>query len=287
MKAARLTLLFALFFYQVNAQTFNNGSLEGSGTPCNRFFNFQFPNMVGNAGYAFGTTLHGPYPGMIYFFDGTCGEGTAQKGTDFLGLSSNDAGEVDAMSLTMTAPLLVNKTYVLKFYTKKSVSASTAPIALQIGYSNDSLAFGTVVDAVQPPTSTSWALQTVVIHPTTTSKYVTVRGVRSSTGTFQYSYTYVDNFTIAIGTGVSTNENSVSIAPHPNPFTTSIKLDIPESFSFPCQLTLTDVTGRIVHHQTVSNRQTQIDRGNISAGIYLLNVCDANGVSAHCRVVAQ
>lgn len=282
-----LSILSAIIASQSMAQTFVNGSLEGGAVPCSRVLNSQFPTFVGGAGFAFGTPDHGGYLGMINFFDGSCGEGPAKHGSNFLGLAANDAGLVDAMSLKMTAPLLANKTYALTFFTKKSPNTTPKATALQIGYSNDSLAFGTLADAVQPPTSSTWTRQTVFIRPTTTSKYVTVRGVPTSTGTFEYSYTYVDSFKIAIGTDVNRIENLFSVSAHPNPFTTKLSLSLTADAKLPCQIRMTDVMGRIVYSGTATTPNVEIPRGNIAVGMYMLQIEDAAGTHGNCRVLAE
>lgn len=282
-----LTILLAAICSQAFAQTFVNGSLEGGAVPCNRVLNSQFPTFVGGAGFAFGTPNHGGFLGMIYFFDGTCSEGPAKHGSNFLGLAANDAGLVDAMSLKMTAPLLANKTYALTFFAKKSPNAKPDPIALQVGYSNDSLAFGTLADAVQPPTSSNWVRQTVYIRPTTSAKYVTVRGVRTSSGTFEYGYTYVDSFKIAIGTAVELDEALLAVSPHPNPFTTRFSLTLSSDVKLPARISMTDVLGRVVYTGQSITRNRDVPRGNLPTGIYLLQIEDAEGRRASSRVVAE
>lgn len=280
-----LTVLFALTCGHANGQAFVNGSLEGGAVPCSNIINSQFPTFLANAGYAFGTTDYATYKGRFYFYDASCSEGSAQKGSNFLGLAANDAGLVDAMALTLTAPLQANKTYTLTFYTKKAKTIPSIP--LQIGYTTDSLAFGTFQDIVQAPTDQTWKLNTVHIRPTVATKFITVRTLKSNTGTFSYSYTLVDNFSIAVGTAVEPGGKAFSIAPHPNPFTTSLSLSLASGIALPCQLTLSDMTGRVVHEQSASVTDLQIPRGNISAGMYLLTIRDAAGGIAYSRVVAD
>jgi hypothetical protein len=285
--AALLTGLLSLICTgDAVAQTFLNGSFEAPSTPpCTNIYNFQFTTFMANTGYAFGTIVTGGNAGKIFFYDGSCGEGSAQKGNDFLGLGANDAGMVDAMSLTLTAPLVVNKTYTLSFYYKKPKTMPT--IGLELGYTTDSLAFGTRVATVQAPATTNWVLQTFNFHATVSTKYITMRTVQSHTGTFAYSYTLLDNFSIAPATAVAPEATAFSTAPHPNPFTTSLGFSIDEKAAMPCSITLCDMTGRVVYEQSASGRNLQIPRGNISAGIYLLTVRDADGAATFSRITAE
>ena len=52
-----LTILFAITCANVNGQTFINGNLEGSASPCTYVINTQFPTFLSQAGYAFGTAM--------------------------------------------------------------------------------------------------------------------------------------------------------------------------------------------------------------------------------------
>jgi hypothetical protein len=161
-------------------------------------------------------------------------------------------------------------------------------VPLEIGYTTDSLKFGTYAGIVQAPTTLTWKVNTVnIFRPTVSTKFITVRALKSNTASFSYSYTYVDNFTIAVGTEVAQEEQAFAVAPHPNPFSTSISLRLAAGVALPCQLTLCDMTGRVVHEQTASTSEVEMSRGNISAGMYVLSVRDADGVVAHSRVVAE
>ena len=287
MKSTRLLiLLFLVLSGHANAQSFLNGSLEaGSTTPCQNIYNHQFTTFMANTGYAFGSIDIGGLKGKLYFYDASCNDGYAQKGSNFLGFAANDAGKVDAVALTLTTPLTANKTYTLSFYFKKP---NTMPAThLEIGYTTDSLAFGTQVATVQAPVSKAWTLQTVNFRPTVSTRYVTIRGVKTNVGNYSYSYTHVDNFSIAVGVGVEPETRAFSVEPHPNPFTTSLSLSLDERLVLPCQLTLCDMTGRFVHEQNASTTNLEIARGNMSAGMYLLTVRDAGGATAHRRIAVE
>jgi hypothetical protein len=275
------------------AQQFVNGDLEAN-SPCGtQVRNFQFNTFLYGAGYAFGTTLGAAgYNGEIYISQTSgpgCVEGPAQKGSYFLGLISYTSGLVDAMSLKLDAPLQANKTYTLTFYTKmsKNVSPSIASIPLQIGYTTDSLKFGTLVTTVDAPTTTTWKLNTVNIRPTVPTRYITVRAVKATVGGYFESITFVDNFTIGNGVGVEPESRGFAIAPQPNPFTESFRFSLDASAKMPCSVTLTDMTGRVAASLQVSDRNARIDRSGLSAGVYLLSIRDASGVTSYSRIVAE
>jgi len=274
------------------AQNFVNGDLEAN-SPCGtQILNSQFNQFMYDAGYGFGTTDRGGYKGEIYLSMTSgpgCVEGPAQKGSYFLGLASYTYGPVDAMSLKLTTPLLANKTYILTFYIKKSksVSPSIGSIPLEIGYTTDSVKFGTMVTTIQAPTSTTWALQTVSIRPTVPTRYITVRAVKATSGGFFQSYTFVDNFSIAVGTEVKPEQQAFAVAPHPIPFRENLRFNLNAMAKMPCAVTVTDMTGRVVLSQEISDPAVRIARENLSAGVYLLSVRDASGAASYSRIVAE
>ena len=274
------------------AQQFVNGDLEAN-SPCGtQILNSQFNMFMYDAGYGFGTTDRAGYKGEIYLSatsGGGCVEGPAQKGSYFLGLASYTYGLVDAMSLKLDAPLLANKTYVLTFYTKKSrsVNPTIGSIPLEIGYTTDSLKFGTMVTTVQAPTTSAWLLNTVNIRPTVPTRYITVQAVRATTGGFFQSYTFVDNFKIAVGTDVKSAEQAFAIAPHPNPFQSKLQFSIAGTAKMPCAISVADMTGRVAMRSEVSDFAVSIPRGDLSAGVYMLSVKDATGAVSYSRIVAE
>lgn len=273
-------------------QNFVNGDLEAN-SPCGtQILNSQFNTFMYDAGYAFGTTDRAGYKGEIYLSQTSgqgCVEGPAQKGTFFLGLASYQSGMVDAMSLKLDKPLEANKTYRLTFYTKKSKSVSPAigSIPLEIGYTTDSVKFGTLIKTIQAPTSTSWTLHSINFRATVPTRYITVRAVKAASGGPFQSYTFVDNFSMAVGTSVAPEQRAFAMAPHPNPFRESFRFSLSATTKMPCVVTLTDMTGRVVVRKEVTDPEVRIGRENLGGGVYLLHVLDGSGAASYSRIIAQ
>lgn len=79
-------------------------------------------------------------------------------------------------------------------------------------------------------------------------------------------------------TGVAdrSNENMVSV--YPNPGTTSLMLTVAGFEHGPLTLRITEISGRSVRSETITNRTTSIDMSNMSSGLYLYSVVDADGL---------
>lgn len=270
------------------AQQFTNGSFEAPTTPaCQTVYNNQFHLFIPNAGYAFGTNTV-PVPnlyGRIYFYDNSCGDGTAQQGGNFIALASNDQGTYDAISLRLSTPMQANKPYTVTFYHKKA--NNLVPVGLDIGYTTDSLTFGTQVGTAPMPSSFSWVMRSVTFTPTVAAKFITVRAQKSNTGSFDYGYTIIDNFRLSGGTAVSEERGAFAVAPFPNPFAEALRFTLDAGAQLPCRISLTDVTGRVALEQPCASRQVEIDRGTLPSGCYLLTVKDAAGTASYRRVMAQ
>ena len=71
--------------------------------------------------------------------------------------------------------------------------------------------------------------------------------------------------------GIHENEKPAKVKAHPNPFTNKLTISFEEKFSI-AELTITDMKGQMVYHQSIQGKQHQISTSSFSKGIYLLKV---------------
>ncbi len=184
-----LLLLFAaiVFALQSEAQTIVNGSFENNTGTCltniaNATYNTSMQNSV-----AFGTAS------QIDILNNTCGFGSAQSGTWFLGLATDITGTTtDAFSLTLSAPLVIGNSYTLTYYDKKDAGYATNPV--ELGISTSASSFGTQI-FVSPTPVVGWTLHSVNFTATLPATYITVHVVGNA-----YSWTHIDNFSLSANT---------------------------------------------------------------------------------------
>lgn len=280
MSKYRLLILASLCAAQtIHAQSFKNGSFEPiAGTKaCDYLYNNQFSNGMNKGIYAFGNTAIGGTVGKIYLESDTCGGQSAKEGTHFVSLSSNDM-QADAIAMELTSPLVANKNYTVQFYNKKGMPL--VPIGLEVGYSNDTSNFGTLIGSCPVPTDTNWTLQSFTFKPTSSSKYITLRGVKTTV--IGYSMTPVDAFSLRFAADVAEAEHTFSLTPYPNPFTEYTQLQLDADIKLPCSMELTDLTGKIIRkEEEITKRNTVIKRADLPAGTYLLKIKD-NTQKTYC-----
>jgi hypothetical protein len=88
-------------------------------------------------------------------------------------------------------------------------------------------------------------------------------------------------------TGITNLQSSTfafQLYPNPAHNTFTISLNTPLS-TVNCQLSIFDVTGRVVHEQTIINQESTIINTNLSAGVYLLKLIAGEKVYAQKLVV--
>ncbi len=98
-----------------------------------------------------GCTGYGPQ-NEIDIMDGGCGYGpTGPAGSTKIGVANNGDPSVDALTMTLTGPLTVGKTYTIKMYLYAHIE-SWAPVQLpiEVGLSTVAGAQGTVVATLTP-----------------------------------------------------------------------------------------------------------------------------------------
>lgn len=205
----------------------------------------------------------------------TCGYGTAENGTHFVGLAVDINNTLtDGFSMKLSAPLVAGNAYTLSFYNRKDPGYGAN--LLEIGYSNDSTLFGTAIDTAALPTTT-WGFVSVTFTPTVNSSFITVRTIAGT-----YGWNFVDDFAIA---DITTTNDVVNddrmIRVYPNP--TSGMISVVGSSDCVTE----SVTVKDIHGNTVLVSQSPvIDLTGFAAGVYILEV-ETNIGSVIERIVKE
>ena len=166
---------------------------------------------------------------------------------------------------------------MLNFYNIKDSNFNSN--LLEVGYSNDSLSFGNVIDTVLLPT-TSWGLVSLPFTPIVNCQFITIRTIIGS-----YGWNIVDNFTIEKITGIFntiTKEQTFKIIPNPNSgkFTINNEKKVKK-------IEIYNNLGGIVYVTDLEQKTSnEIDLSDSSKGIYFIKIYD--GVKIHTgKIVIQ
>lgn len=108
---------------------------------------------------------------------------------------------------------------------------------------------------------------------------------------YEETITTVDPFNACIVAHTDINElvnGGVAISLFPNPMQESAMLEIDNKFSTPVSVQVMDPSGKMVRNYAVENKaSTIIERGNLSAGMYFVQVSDAQRVLARQKLIVQ
>jgi hypothetical protein len=238
-----------------------NGSFETTlGTCSYNESNFFFNRKMSNC-FAFGDNSE------IDIIKDTCGYGPAQDGNYFLGIAVDNSNELtDALSLELSSPLIEGKTYVLNFYSRKDPDFDAN--LLEVGYTKDSLSFGTSIGSTSSLPTTSWEPVSFTFTPSFNSKFITIRTIAGI-----YGWNFIDNFTILQTSGInstSAKEPFIQIYPSPTSDQIAIFTDIStEIYS----IIVLDIQGKII----LKTDKTILDLSKLTSGIYIVELITNKG----------
>jgi Secretion system C-terminal sorting domain len=279
----RLTFFAAgalLFACGANAQVVLNGNFENT-TATEDLINLTNGdyNTYMSDSYAFGDLSGGGGGGGggdssgdmdIINSNGYCG--LAQSGSWYVALTG---GGTDAISLTLSAPLIAGSTYTLRFYDRICSGYPTA--AVEIGISDVQDAFGTLVyTAPMPLPDAGWTQRTCTFAAPITGAYITVRTNGEHSGSF---WTQVDAFVLVGSITGESEVDATALRIYPVPALDVLRVEgLPSDTRL---VELLDMQGRTV--LVVENRATSIglDVSDLAKGMYLLRM---NGQGQAMRV---
>jgi hypothetical protein len=244
----------------VTAQTLLNGSFENTTGACSyNLTNASFDGMMNDC-YAFGSG------DQLDILDNSCGFGTAEDGTHFVGLAVDITNTLtDGFSMKLSSPLLAGNIYTLSFYNRKDQGYNAN--LLEIGYSSDSASFGTAIDTAALP-STSWDFVTMTFTPAINCSYITVRTIAGA-----YGWNFVDDFTVwdITNTGdPAAGDRMVQVYPNP---TSGVVSFATSSACIIESVTVKDIQGKTL----LVSRNSSVDITGFPAGVYVFELATNNG----------
>ncbi len=95
----------------------------------------------------------------------------------------------------------------------------------------------------------------------------------------------LDTIIVVICVGISQQDPEGSLLVYPNPATTSWTLDL-KTLKMPCELILTDATGRILKEATLREPCFTLDCSDLARGTYYLSIKDANHRQHRQKLIA-
>jgi hypothetical protein len=271
-----LTALFCfLFLRPIKSQSFLNGSFENTNATCNYgTTNTLFNSYMGNC-YAFGGAS------QIDIMKDTCSFGLAQNGNYFIGLGVPPSGNLsDALSLELDSPLIGGKTYNLSFF--KKMDSGYISNDLVIGYSTDSLTFGTPADTVPAPVLNSWVQVQLTLIPNYNARFITIQIIPGF-----FSWDLIDNFSINLSTEIEHYEMNHSFLIYPNPCREKIYITCNSSEYNRLKIRIFDIFGtekKTNIKYDFSN--IEIDRNSLASGIYFIQIWNDKQLLGERKLIA-
>jgi hypothetical protein len=167
--------------------------------------------------------------------------------------------------LSIDSNLILGNLFTLSFYNNKVTSWTSNK--LEIGYSMDSLSFGTLIDTVPAP-NTGWHNVLLSFSPINNSKFITIRVVDSIT-----SWNLIDNFSLITTLGINDNADlTFRTTNYPNPFSESTWIKFPYITKNAYSLQIIDINGTMVKAQQIFGQKIKVNRENMNSGIYFYRI---------------
>lgn len=267
-----VTTLTLCFQSNIFGQTFLNGSFEVTTANCNYgLSNSMFNGMMSN-NFAIGSAE------QIDIMQGTCGYGTAEQGNYFIGLAVDINNTLtDGVSFKLSSSIVAGNTYLLKFYARKDAAYNAN--LLEVGYSTDSISFGTSTYTASLPT-TSWGLVSFQFTPSINSRFITIRTIAGT-----YGWNFVDDFTITETTGIHDNSNENHFVHlFPNPTLSDVTINSEKEIA---SVLVYDFTGKLVRRIEANAFETKIDMTTLAKGFYTFTIISKDSSLKTIKVVRE
>jgi hypothetical protein len=123
-----------------------------------------------------------------------------------------------------------------------------------------------------------------------TDNEVCISDIRSVVNSmYEETVTAISGECVATNVGVDELDNGgIDLSVFPNPFSGSATVRIVNRFSTAVSATVTDITGRVVRDLgNITSERVELDRGDLGAGVYFVQVMDSRRVLAREKVVVQ
>lgn len=258
MKHLVLSILTVLFYLTTAfSQNFLNGSFENTTGFCNYNLNNNSFNAAVNNCFSFGAN-------GIDILNTGCPFGEAQHGEVFLGIAFHNTDSTEALAMKLSSPLVVGQTYALSMYLKSDLFYP--PNKLMLGYSEDSISFGTFIDSL-PQADTIWTNEVLTFTPINNSRYITAAVVDSL-----FSWIHIDHFDLSFATGISAGGKTMdAFSVFPNP----AKNEVSITFRNCDDLTLFNTLGILVMKKACFDSgegKSTLDISGFDPGFYFIRM---------------
>ncbi|MBL7942805.1 MAG: hypothetical protein JNM00_08570 [Flavobacteriales bacterium] len=192
-----LIIILTVLVSDTHAQTILNGDFENNTAG---FDQINLPNASYNS-YMADNFAFGSYGDMDIISSATyCG--LAQSGSWYVALTG---GVTDAITMTLSTPLVAGETYTLTFWDRGCIGFSSSSPPVQIGVSDVNNSIGTIVYSAPSPVESVWTLRTATFVAPISGLYISAS---CATGGLS-DWVQIDNFSF----GETTCPLSVDLGP--------------------------------------------------------------------------
>jgi D-alanyl-D-alanine carboxypeptidase len=91
----------------------------------------------------------------------------------------------------------------------------------------------------------------------------------------------------AMATGTAEAESPVAFSTYPNPANERVTVECPSAATTPTTLTLSDLSGRIVHTETITGAVAQISTAEFPAGVYMMTMEAGSSTSTRKLIITH
>lgn len=263
------------------AQQFINRSFEPKGKflSCADASSGDFNDSMGNIWASGG-------PGRVFIADASCGVGSPAHGRYFVGAEYENMTGGITIALKLDAYMTVGKKYRFTFDFMADPSKDAAVIYTGYNTTSDSMGHDSMVHIYTFPPKGSWQTITDSLVPGAPSRYIFLRAGTFGSGPL---VTYLDNFRMldVPTAGIAEEDYTNAVQVSPNPFYNKLSIRLDNPVTLPCTVSVMDLNGRVVRQATATDRQWNMDRGELPDGLYFLHITDRSGKTIHLKLLAQ
>jgi hypothetical protein len=264
MKKYEVILLAILISKIVMAQSVLNGNFEINYTDS---CTYNLNDSVFNATMPCVTSFSSD-DGGIDILNGECHDlfdtlnffGNAQSGMWYLALETIPVNYYDAIAMKTSEPIVAGQNYSMSYYEKANLTYISTISNIQIGISEDSTSFGTLLYTSTPETDI-WSNETFYFTSPISGNYITVRMDSTIEG-----WNFIDNFVLSNVSGTYENNQTIDTRLYPNPAVDQILVETQEAV----EIKITNIFGHILFQSNNLNSVSkEINISHFSPGTYI------------------
>lgn len=220
--------------------------------------------------------------------DNSCGKGTPQEGMYF-GVLKYAPPSGNRIGFKLDKPMVKGTQYEIELSYKIPQGAQIVMGSIRYGYgasmtSADSLA-GFMSD---PPENETWKKDTLTFTPDQPWEYIWMEVTALGGDEFTLHVDAINMLGYPPAAGISDIKvaDGFSIAPNPAKGVASLTIK-DNGLQLPCTVQATDISGKIVLEQNVTQRTTSLNINNIPTGMLFIKVQDKNGKTQFTKLMVD